>query len=146
MTLGLALIVVPACDEGDEGGEDEAAGTETGTETDGDGDGDGDSGKAEGDGDTTGELMGCALHETADACLAEAGCGVVVGYQVVEDGQGNYCTQSEKAYIGCVFTGDLCPMLPNILCSGDEVWSSSGCVPDNATICESPGEITGVCP
>ncbi|PRQ06309.1 hypothetical protein [Enhygromyxa salina] len=145
----MALLVAPACDEGDDGSDEQAASTEG--DGDGDGDGDGESGgKHEGDGDTsesetTGELMGCAVHETQAACMAEAGCGAIFGNPVVEDGEGSYCTQSEKTYIGCVFAGDLCPMLPNILCSEDAVWTSSGCVPENVMICESPGEITGAC-
>jgi hypothetical protein len=157
MTFGLLLSFAPACDGDD--GDDQAGETsgdgdsETGNgdgdgdtgDGDGDtGDGDGDSGDGDGDGDT-GELMGCGALMTEAACLNELGCGPVRGNLLVEDGEGGWCTEAEEMFIGCASSADLCPMLGKTLCSDDAMWRTTGCVPDNLTPCEAPGEITGAC-
>lgn len=146
MTLGLALLCAPACDEGDDGGDDVLDGDTTG-DGDGDatGDGDGDSGGDKGDSGDTGELMGCAAIASEAECVAEAGCGPVRGNMLVEDGEGSWCTDAEEEFIGCASSGELCPMLTKTLCDGENVWRTTGCVPGNLSACEAPGEVSGPC-
>lgn len=154
LTFGLLLSFAPACDE--DNNDDQADG-ETAEETAGDGDGDGgdgdgdDTGDGDGDGDggdgdgDTGELMGCGALMTEAECMAEAGCGVVRGNLLVEDGEGGWCTEAEEQFIGCASSAELCPMLGKTLCDGDTMWRTTDCVPDNLTPCEAPGDITGAC-
>jgi hypothetical protein len=155
LLLGLALLFAPACDGEDGDDSDEQAG-DTGTDTDMDmGDGDGD-GEGDGDGDVTpgktgdgdgdtGELMGCALNQTESDCYAVAGCGAVLGSKLVGDEAEGWCTLPEQEFIGCANATELCSMLAKTLCDGENVWRTNGCVPDNVSLCEAPGEITGVC-
>lgn len=157
--LAVVLSLASACDDGDDGNNDNEAGDGDGTAGDGDGDkdptGDGD-GDATGDGDPTGaemggdfgeggELMGCALHETAEDCMAAADCAVVNGKPLVDDGNGSWCTETTEEFIGCASAADLCPALGKTLCDGDNYWRTTACVPDNLDVCEAPGEITGDC-
>jgi hypothetical protein len=153
MTLGLLLAFAPAC-EGDDGDEqaDETSGDGDAGDGDGDagdgdgdaGDGDGDTGDGDGDGDT-GELMGCAALMTEADCFNQVGCGPVRGNELIEDGNGGWCTDAVEQFIGCASTADLCPMLTKTLCGDDTIWRTTGCVPGNLMPCENPGEITGAC-
>ena len=147
--IGLGSIAVSACaadDDGDDpiadtsGGESE---TTLGIAEGGDGDGDG---EAETD-DTaeTGELMGCAAIDDADACLAEPGCGPTMGTLLMEDGEGGVCIAAEDDFVGCASTSELCPPLPKTLCGEGTMWQTNGCVPGNVTPCEAPAEISGPC-
>jgi len=142
--LGLGLLAISACDGEDEGGDPiaETGGEQDTTETGAEGDGDGD---PETGGETTGELMGCALIDSADTCQSEPGCGPIMGNLLVDDGDGGLCTEAEQQFIGCANTSELCPPLPKTLCEGETVWRTTGCVPDNLTPCEAPAEISGSC-
>lgn len=156
LALCLCFLSTSACDgddSNDEGlGEDGDSSSDTGSDT-----GDKDTGSGGESDDTsvdmddggdfgdTGELMGCALHPDAASCNAEIGCAAVLGSPVVADGAGSWCTLAEETFVGCASGSDLCPGTAKILCVGDQVWRTSACVPDNASVCEPPGEISGEC-
>ena len=146
------------CD-GDEGdSNDEAAGDEsTGGETDGgetlgrtdaDASSGGDFGGDLGmdSGSESGEPTGCAAKQTQDECNIEPGCAAVLGNAIMADGEGGWCSAVEDQYIGCVETGSLCPPLTKVLCGGDQIWTTTDCVPDTLMVCDPPGDISGPCP
>ena len=133
LILGLALALTSACD-GDDGDDSANSDTETG-------DGDGDPG----DGDGEPVLMGCGAIMDSQGCLDEPGCAPVFGNELVDDGDGGYCTSAEEGFVGCANASELCPMLGKTLCDGDTIWRTTSCVPDNVTPCEAPGEISGPC-
>lgn len=155
--FGVAVLLSSGCD-GDDGSKNDEVGDGDG---DGDetGDGDGDPSSGDGDGnpdtgddkgtdfgsDDEGQLEGCAVHESADDCLAEAGCSPVYGKPLIDTGKGEWCTMSSDEYIGCVSSSVLCPGFDKTLCDGDQYWRTSACVPDNVEVCDAPGEITGAC-
>lgn len=163
MITSLFALAAPvgllACDgDDDDGAGDEAA--ETGDETTGGEDGDetlgrtdadvgaddgaldfGEAGDGDGDSD---EPMGCSVHLEKAACDATSGCASVLGNAILPDGDG-WCSSAETEYIGCVETGNLCPPLTKILCGGDQMWSTTDCVPETLMVCEAPGDISTIC-
>jgi hypothetical protein len=149
VVFGALTMLSSACDDGDDGSDEQVGDGDT----TGDGDGDGDPSTGDGDGDTNGdfgsddgELMGCALNESAADCMAEAGCSPVLGKPLVDDGNGGWCTDAAaEEYIGCASGSELCPALGKTLCDGDDIWRTTACVPDNLDVCDAPGEITGDC-
>jgi len=157
MVLSLALLALPACDEGDDGDElaeesEESGDTDTDTDTDADTTAETDTaetdtdGKDTDDGEDTGELMGCAAIASEDACVNEAGCAPVLGNPLVDDGSGGLCIMAAEEFVGCASTNELCPGTGKTLCGdGDSLWRTTGCVPGNVNTCEAPLEITGAC-
>ena len=154
MVLSLALLALPACDEGDDGdelAEESEESGDTDTDTDADTTADTDTaadtdGKDTDDGEDTGELMGCAAIASEDACVNEAGCAPVLGNPLVDDGSGGLCIMAAEEFVGCASTTELCPGTGKTLCGdGDSLWRTTGCVPGNVNACEAPLEITGAC-
>lgn len=155
--LGAVLVLAPACDSGDDS--DDGVAEETGdgdgdvsgdgdgdkAPTTGDGDGDGDEPTTGGDFGGTGELEGCAVHEDADACVAAVECAPVYGQPLVDLGDAGWCAAAEAEFIGCTDGLDLCPNIGKTLCAGEEFWRTTGCVPDNLSVCDAPGDVTGTC-
>lgn len=162
LTAPLGLL---ACDgdEGDSGDEaaetgDESTGGETDTEsdtdetlgrtdvdTDLDADGPMDFGDVSSDDSDDGEPMGCAVHVTVDDCNNGEGCASVFGNAILSDGADGWCSAPEAEYIGCVYAGNLCPPLTKTLCDGEQMWTTTDCVPDTLMVCEAPGDISNVC-
>jgi hypothetical protein len=93
----------------------------------------------------TGEPSGCAAAESEGDCVAMQGCAAVLGYEIVQDGRDSWCTMADEQYIGCVETINLCPPLTKVLCEGEQMWSTTDCVPENLMVCEAPGPISGTC-
>ena len=158
LVFGVAVLLASACDDGDDGSKDDEVGDGDGDGDEaGDGDGDGDiDPTGDGDGDTSGDkggdfggddgpLEGCAAHETAADCQAQADCSPVYGKPLIDDGDGGWCTMSTEEFIGCASSKDLCPGIGKTLCDGDEYWRTTACVPDNLDVCDAPGDITGDC-
>jgi hypothetical protein len=141
-----------ADDVGDESTGDESTGgegdetlgrTDVDVGTDLDADGPLDFGEASGE---SGEPMGCAVHVTADECTNAMGCTAVQGNAIVSDGADGWCSAPEAEYIGCVASDSLCPPLEQTVCAGEQMWTTTGCVPDSLTICEPPGDdIIDIC-
>jgi hypothetical protein len=97
------------------------------------------------DGSDDGELMGCSVNQTEDDCSNAMGCASVFGKAILSDGAEGWCSAAEAEYIGCVSTGSLCPPLTKTLCGGDQMWTTTGCVPDTLMVCEAPGDVSEVC-
>jgi hypothetical protein len=165
MVLTSTIVVgLAACDGDDDGGDGVAEDAEAGEtfdrtdadvgESDGEttfdrtdaevGDSDGGD-LGEGASTDTGELTGCAALASEDECIGTQGCAAVLGNAIVQDGRESWCTMADAQYIGCVETSNLCPPLTKVLCAGDEMWSTTDCVPDNLMVCEAPGTISGTC-
>lgn len=144
MTLLLALA--PACDRDD----DDDLATETSSETGDDGDNvvtddGGEIGHNETDNGDTAGLTGCAVFTSEDDCSFAPSCSPVYGNLLVDDGDGGWCAESPQEFIGCVSWNEMCPTQTRTLCDDDSMWRTDGCVPDNLTLCEPPGEFTGAC-
>jgi hypothetical protein len=156
LTLAMPLALA-ACDGDDDGGDeaaDSGSESETGGETDeGDetlGRTDADVGADSMDGSDfgeaeSGEPTGCAALTSETDCNAMQGCASVHGNAILDDGQGGWCTAADDEFIGCVETGNLCPPLPKTLCGGEQMWTTTDCVPENLMVCDPPGDITGPC-
>ena len=150
-----AALLLPACDEGEppdddigeSSGEGDGDGDDTaatfGVDSRGDGQEEG-SGAEEGESDS-GELFGCAALDSEADCQADAQCTPVLGLPLVDDGAGGLCELPDDDFIGCVSINQLCPGGTKTVCVGDTSWSTQGCVPDNAALCEPEGELSGPC-
>lgn len=162
MLTVMVVLGLAACDgdDGDDGVAEDAEAGETFDRTDaevGESDGgetlgrtdadiDDDSGDfGEGASTEGGELTGCAALASEAECIATDGCAAVLGNAIVQEGRESWCTMADEQYIGCVDTSNLCPPLTKVLCAGDQMWSTTDCVPDNVMVCEAPGTISGPC-
>lgn len=144
-----------AGDEAAEAGDESTGGESEGDETLGRTDADvgvdvdegsldfGEAGDDRDDADTD-EPTGCAANLDKAECDAAAGCASVLGNAILPEGDG-WCSAAQAEYIGCVNSGNLCPSVTEIVCGGDQMWMTTDCVPDTLTVCEGPGDISGVC-
>ena len=152
LMFGAALLLVPACDSGDDSDKHAEDDSSTGDDDGDPGDGDGDpTGDGDGDFDIpgdvggTGQLDGCAAHRQAGDCVTAPGCAVVYGQPLVDEGDGAWCTVAADEFIGCVDGADLCPGVAKTLCDGVGYWRTTACVPDNLDVCDPPGHLSGPC-